>query len=168
VPSPKEIQQIISNASLREGSPFVLLKHIINEGETAEKLVDQELLPEIVLAVRNGYLNLDAVDEGVICSAFASIISRKITSIMATQSDSKKGQKNYTGILMRAVDKTISLSANSFNGGSSDKKGKPETFKADSSGIRSEQGYNPNLMPISRQWCTELKVFLKVHSVSLD
>jgi hypothetical protein len=144
--SPKEIRQMIANASFREGSPFVLLKQIIEEGQSAAEHVDRELLPEIIKAIRNGYLNLDAADEGVICSAFASIISRKVTARMAIRHKDYLPKKEHGDIidtLMRSLEKTMA---------SSDRPN-PEKIK---------------LTPISRQWVNELKVFLRLHSVGSD
>lgn len=158
VMSPKEIRQVIANASSREGSPFVLLAHMLGEGQSAAELVDKELIPEIVNGVRNGYLNLDAL-EGVICSAFASLISRKITAIISTpgrdnSAGSREKHRDYVDILLRSLEKTVASSVH----------------KVDKA-RRLQKGHDlqkSQLVPVSRQWGSELKVFLKLHSVKLE
>lgn len=156
--SPKEMQQMITKASLRPGSPFVLLECILDEGQIGSYLVNNELVPELVKSVRNGYLNLDALDEGVICSAFASLVSSKVTSIMADSSRDRtaKGTQDYVGILMRSLEKMM---------GSTNPAGKKlrQNTNPKTSGDLSAQG--PRLTPVSLQWVNELKVFLRLHSV---
>lgn len=150
--SPKEITRMIKNASMREGSPFVLLKHLIKEDQSAAELIHKELLPEIIKAVRNGYLNLDVTDDSVVCSAFASIISRKITAIMNIRNEqpSRKEHNNYLDILMRALEKTMTSSDN-------------YTLESNH-----HLGERIRLPPVSRTWVNELKVFLRLHSVGSD
>lgn len=150
--SPKEIRQIIACASFREGSPFVLLASMLEEDQNAADLVNKELVPEIITRVRDGYLNLDALDDGVICTAFASIIARKVTDMISASrersSRAKETHRDYVvDIMMRSLEKTTV----SF------------VHKVDKA---KEQ--NLQLTPISRQWCNELKVFLKLHSVRFD
>lgn len=159
VMSPKEIREVIANASSREGSPFVLLTHIRGEGQSAAELVDKELVPEIVNGVKNGYLNLDALDEGVICSAFASLISRKITAIISTPSrdhsaGSREKHRDYVDILLRSLEKTVASSAHKVD--------KARRLQKD------HDLQKLQLEPVSRQWGSELKVFLKLHSVKLE
>lgn len=155
--SPKEIRQVIANASLSEGSPFVLLANILGEGQSAAVLVDRELVPEIVNGVKNGYLNLDALDEGVICSAFGSLISRKLTAIISTVSrdhsaGSRKKQRDYIDMLMRSLEKTMT----------------PSIHKVDNNAKALQEDrvlQKLRLAPISTQWGSELKALLKLHSV---
>jgi hypothetical protein len=121
-------------------------------------LVDKELVPEIIKGVRNGYLNLDALDDGVICSSFASLIARKVTTIMSNSSHdpsrSKEMHRGYIEILMSSLEKTMSDHAVG-------KAISPEF-------VNSHPQQKLQLKPISRQWASELKVFLKLHSVRLD
>jgi len=157
--SPKEIRQAIATASHRKGSPFVLLAHILGESQVGAELVDKELVPEIVNGVRNGYLNLDALDEGVVCSAFASLISRKLAAIIANLGRDRSGgsrekHRGYIDILMHSLEKTMATGGH-----------KVERAR----GVRDDATLQAlRLSPISNQWGTELKVFLKLHSVMLD
>jgi hypothetical protein len=157
--SPKEVRQVIANASLIEGSPFVLLAHLLGEGQSATELVDKELVPEIVNCVRNGYLNLDALDEGVICSAFASLISRKLAAIIATLSrdhsaGSREKHRGYVDILMRSLEKSMTSSLHKVD----------KARRLQDARVLQKL----HLAPISSQWGTELKVFLKLHSVRFE
>jgi hypothetical protein len=158
--SPREIRQIISSASIKEGSPFSLLQHILEEDQEAEDLVDIELVPEIIKGVRNGYLNLDALDEGVICSAFASLVARKVIDIVSSlggslhsdRSEEKHGR--YIDVLMSCLEKTTGYSNYSEIG-----KQDNSRFSSDADIAKSQ------LKPLSRQWGNELKVFLKLHAL---
>src|SRR2546422_518073 len=168
--SPREIRQMIRSASFRGGSPFGLLQHILEDGQGAEELVDKELVPEIIKGVRNGYLNLDALNDGVICSAFASLVARKVIDIVSTsgpdRSDrSKEKHRHYIDILMGALEKTIASSKHANRRDNAN-------FRSDSSIAKDDLGQlnraKSRLAPVSRQWGNELKVFLKLHSVRFD
>jgi len=168
--SPREMSQMIRTASLREGSPFALLQSIIEQGKEAEEFVGKELIPEIIGGVRNGYLNLDASDEGVICSAFASLVSRKVTDLVSSSErdhsvKSREKHRQKIDILMRCLERTTSNSI------------QPEQRKQDRSVSRmgltkgdfgQSSDVKNELTPLSRQWGNELKVFLKLHSVRFD
>jgi len=164
--SPKEIRQMIASASSREGSPFVLLLHILEEGQAGIDLVDRELVPEIIKGVRSGYLNLDAVDEEVICSSFSSLIARKITSLMnpsgGHQSTRSVGvYRAHVDILMRSIEKTIAPSHHLVANAKASHK--------DNVGLTSRlRKQESQLTPISGRWGSELKVFLRLHSVRFE
>lgn len=160
--SPKEIRQMIASAASREGSPFVLLFHALQGGQTGVDLVDRELVPEIINSVRSGYLNLDAVDEEVICSAFSSLIARKITALMTTSSGrhaikSVETYRGHVNTLMSSVDKMI---APSHLASKAKALHKDNMEPASGSSKQASQ-----LTPISNRWCSELKVFLRLHSI---
>lgn len=157
--SPKELCQVITIASHREGSPFLLLAYIRRDSQSGVELVDKELMPEIVNGVRNGYLNLEALDEGVVSSAFASLVSRKITAVMANlgqdrSAASREKHRGYIDILMRSLEKTMDPAGH--------KVGK-------ASGVQEDRTSGElQIKPVSTKWGTELKVFLKLHSVMFD
>jgi hypothetical protein len=172
--TPKEIRQIIASASLRKGSPFVLLAHIMEDGQDGIDFVEKEVMPEIIKGVKNGYLNLDALDEGVICSAFASLIARNVITISSKDhsANSKETHKDYIDMLMRSLEKTIDLKDPVI-----DKRKEPEKDNISrSSHSDMEKNSHSNhmhqqqlhLASVSRQWCSELKVFLRLHAVRLD
>jgi hypothetical protein len=145
--SPKEIRQVIANASLRKGSPFALLGDLLEEGQTAVNLVDEELVPEIIRGVRSGYLNLDALDTGVICSIFSSLVARTVTSISSSSGRSKETESYYK-ILIRSLEKMMASAH-----------GKGKELQED------KVQQKLQLTPIASQWGNELKVFLRLHSV---
>ena len=164
--SPREIRQMIRSASFRGGSPFGLFEHILEEGQGAEELVDKELVPEIIKGVRNGYLNLDALNDGVICSAFASLAARKVIDLVSSSNPdhsgrSKEKSKHYIDILMSALEKTIAFSKHANrqdNAKSISDSNAAEDHLAQLNQAKSQ------LTPISSQWANELKVFLKLYS----
>lgn len=164
--SPKEIRQMIASASSREGSPFVLLFYALQGGQSGIDLVDRELVPEIINSVRSGYLNLDAVDEEVICSAFSSLIARKITALMTTLSGrhtikSVETYRGHVNTLMSSVDKMIAPSHHLA--------GNAKALHKDNAGPASRSSKQESqLAPISSRWCSELKVFLRLHSVRFE
>jgi hypothetical protein len=155
--SPKEILRLIATASAREGSPFALIQHVLEAGQSGTDLVNKELLPEITTCVRNGYLNLDALSDDVICSSFASLVARRITAVRSNlaqdhSASSKEKLQHYFDILMRSLEKTMALHDHA-----------EVHYPGD---VNSDQLYQQGLkiMPISRQWGNELKVFLKLPS----
>ena len=163
--SPKEIRQTISIAASREGSPFVLFKYILEEGQSGIDLVDKELVPEIVNSVRNGYLNIDALDEEVICSAFASVIARKMTNLMTISgryqsSKAKETHREQIDILMRSLEKTLPPNHHSVSN--------MRMFRKDVTDSSRLPTQKSKIAPVINQWGNELKVFLKLHSVRLD
>ncbi len=156
--APKEIRQIVANASSRRGSPFVLLASITEESQKGIDLVEKEIMPEIIKCIKNGYLNLDALDEGVICSAFASLIARKVITISTPvhSSTSKETGRSHIDMVMRSLDKTIDSIDAMID--------KP---KADCNQLLQQQKKS-DLTPVSHQWCSELKVFLRLQAVRYD
>ena len=163
--SPKEIRQTITIAASREGSPFVLFKYILEEGQSGIALVDKELVPEIVNSVRNGYLNIDALDEGVICSAFASVIARKMTNLMTMSGrhqsgKSKETHRDQVDILMRSLEKTLARNRDSVSN--------TRMLRKDVTDPSRLPTQKSRIAPVMNQWGNELKVFLKLHSVRLD
>jgi hypothetical protein len=172
--TPKEIRQIVANASCRRGSPFVLLAHISEERQKGTDLVENEIMPEIIRCVKNGYLNLDALDEGVICSAFASLIARKVITISTPEHTptSKETYRDYIDILMHSLEKTIASTDPVID----KTKGQEEdngalsasSHKAKDENNQSHQHKKFDLAPISHRWCNELKVFLRLQAVRFD
>lgn len=160
--SPKEIRQLISTASAREGSPFALIKYIVDEGHAGAELVDKELLPEIISCVRDGYLNLNALNDDVICNAFASLVARRITAIRSSYAQehniSKETLQNYFDVLLRSLEKTISPP--------SDARSMAIENEGQSTGV--EQGEQKKMPPVSRRWATDLRIFLKLPSSWFD
>jgi uncharacterized protein YsxB (DUF464 family) len=160
--SPKEMRQLISTASAREGSPFALIQHILEDGQAGAELVDKELLPEIISCIRDGYLNLNALNDDVICSAFSSLVARRITAIRSSYAQdhniSKETLQNYFDVLMRSLEKTISPQ--------SDAHGMAIENEGQSTGA--EQGDQEKMPPVSRRWATDLRVFLKLPSSWFD
>jgi len=164
----REIHQMIRNASSK-GSPFVLLQNILEEGsKEAEELVDKLLVPEIIKGVRNGHLNLEALEEGVIYSTFASIVSRKIINITSDsgQKDShrsrekEKDSRRYISILINCVEKIVVSNPAGIT-----RKVSGNTFKskADQSNLAAS-----HQVSIPYQWANELKVLLKLHSLGFE
>jgi hypothetical protein len=164
--SPNEIRLLIATASAREGSPFALIQNILEEGQAGTDLVDKELLPKIINSVRNGYLNLDALNDEVICSAFASIVAHRITTIRSSSSQahdiSKETLQNYFDILIRSLEKTIN--PRNHVPKRTIKHAEQSLGAADPE--QSEQKLE--MPPISRQWASELRVFLKLPSTWFD
>jgi len=168
--SPREIRQMIRSASSRGGSPFGLLQYILEEGPGAEGLVDKELVPEIIKGVRNGYLNLDALNDGVICSAFASLVARKVIDIVSSSGPDNSGRskekyRHYIDILMSALEKTVASSKHADRRDNANFRSDSIVAKDDLDQLKRAKSW---LAPVSRQWGNELKVFLKLHSVRFD
>lgn len=163
--SPKETLQLIRIASHREGSPFLLFNDIIEEGQNGLEFVDRDLLPEIINSVRNGYLNIDALDEAVICSALAALVARKVASLLDSTAKNKQSgasdrYREKVKLLMRSLDKLVtSPSKPVANGGKLQEQGGDPVQSAT---LKSE------LTPVSLQWVNELKVFLKLYSAMSD
>jgi hypothetical protein len=162
--SPKEIRQLVTAASSRQGSPFILFKHIFEEGPKGVELIDKILAPEIINGVRNGYINIDAPDEEVICSAFASVISRKMTELMGVVArpesvKTTEKQPDQVEIFSKSLDK-IKLPARH-----SDKNKLIPKEELSAESLTSSQSY---LAPVSYQWVNELKIFLRLDSVISD
>ena len=110
--SPKEIRQVVSIILTRNKSPLVLLGCILQEGKDGARLVEKELVPEIIRGVRSGFINIDAPEENAISSAYASLVARKAMDIL----DSNKGQSEYPSKVLEIVthaldtaDKTVSM-----------------------------------------------------------
>src|SRR3989442_8688478 len=168
--TPREIRQMIRSSSFRGGSPFGLLQHILEEGQGAEELVDKELVPEIIKGVRNGYLNLDALNDGVICSAFASLVAKKVIDIVSSSGPdhsgrSKEKHRHYIDILMSALEKTVASSKHADGRHNANFRSDSIVAKDDLDQLNRTKSL---LTPTSRQWGNELKVFLKLHSVRFD
>jgi hypothetical protein len=154
--SPKEIRQIVSLASARKGSPFALLMHMLEDGQNGIDLVDKELMPEIIGSVRNGSLNVDALDEGVICSHFALLVARKMTNLLSTPNRKNRSsleRRDQIDILVRTVEKILSPQSRSS------KKGIRNVDMTSSQKVQ--------LTPVAPGWANELMPFLKLNSVSL-
>ena len=79
--NPKEQAKLLEIAGRQPGSPFMLLKQVAESDMTH---VQEELLKEVRMGVRNGYINLEALDEDVITSAFATLIAGKLRKILGS------------------------------------------------------------------------------------
>jgi hypothetical protein len=149
-PSPKEIRQLISTASVKVDSPFVLFNQVIQEGQKGESLVEKEFIPEIIKGVRSGFIDLDSSDENAISTGFASLIARRIISMM--ERSGQHGLRNgdvsrVVEIAMQALDKSVRLSNN-----------EPPIGDA-------VVGTRNSAMP---HWANELKVLLRLYSVKYE
>jgi len=164
--SPKEIRQIIEVASARQGSPFVLFKYILDEGQSGVDLVEKELLPAVVDSLRNGLLNIDALHEGVISSAFASLVARRVTKFLSISerhqsARTKEKHRDQIDIVMRCLEKIMAPPGRSISSSR-------RISQKDSGGSHSYQIRKKLAAPTSLQWGNEFEVFLKLHSVMLD
>lgn len=154
--SPSQARQIIDAASKRHGSPFLLLEHISKDSSAGSSLVGTLLVPEIAKSVKNGYLNLEATDDSIMCSSFASVVARAVMGMMIKsgieanpQIGSKEGGQ-YAKILLRCVDRMLAEDRVPVN-----ENGKDGSF-------------SEHLTPVPMRWAKELKVFLRLSAVSLD
>lgn len=143
--------------------PFLVFRHIIEEGQTGIEFVDKDLISEIVNSVRNGYLNIEALDEAVICSAFASLVAREVASLLALSGRNQPfratgRRKDQNNILMRSLEKTIAHSSLPFM---NDK----ISYRKAAEGPPRASTLESQLTSASRQWAKVLKVFLKLYSV---
>jgi len=163
--SPNELRQLIDTASARRGSPFLLFSYILQDSPSGIDLIDNELMPEVITSVRNGYLNVDASNNDVICSAFASAIARKMTNLITPASSkqrftkTKETHQDYVDILIHSIERIIAE-----NNVSKSKKDPDSNARIN--------GTNPKsrflLSPLSIKWANELKVFLKLHPAMFD
>lgn len=80
--APQEYK-LVQLAGMKSGSPFVLLKHMLDRGIPFE-LVRREFLAAIREDLRNGYINIEALNEEVVCSAFATSMARKLREVMGS------------------------------------------------------------------------------------
>jgi hypothetical protein len=78
--APQE-RKLILLAGTKPGSPFLLLKHMLDKGLPFE-FVQREFVSGVAGDLRNGYINIEALNEDVICSAFATSMARKLREVM--------------------------------------------------------------------------------------
>lgn len=99
--APQE-HKLIQLAGTKPGSPFLLLKHMLDRG-LAFDFVQREFLSGVRGDVRNGYINIEALNEDVICSAFATSMARKLRAVMG------EGGKEYVEQVLGILDSLASL-----------------------------------------------------------
>ncbi len=85
---------LTEEAGKKPKSPFALLKMMVDRGMPFE-FVRREFLDGIAQDVRNGYINIEALNEEVICSAFAASLARKLRQVMGEE----KGREYVDSII---------------------------------------------------------------------
>jgi hypothetical protein len=157
------------------------MEFMLEEGDpNSKEFIANVLVPEIAKAIRNGCIDLDAQDDGSICSKFASLVSQGVTDTFMKKSNSnlsdssvgteEKEVKQFSSILMSCLEKTLDSSYTDGKakrvGGSKLKSpiNPPEKIE------RSERTELTTHLPTStsHQWVHELKVFLKLHFIGFD
>ncbi len=73
--------KLIHLAGTKPGSPFLLLKHMLDRGLPFE-FVRREFVTGVRDDLQNGYINIDALNEEVVCSAFATSMARRLRQVM--------------------------------------------------------------------------------------
>lgn len=98
--APQE-RKLILLAGTKPGSPFLLLKHMIDRGLPFE-FVQREFVSGVAGDLRNGYINIEALNEDVICSAFATSMARKLRGVMG------EGGREYVEQVLRILQSLAS------------------------------------------------------------
>jgi hypothetical protein len=89
--------KLVQLAGTKPGSPFLLLKHMLDRGLPFE-LVRREFVTGLRDDLRNGYINIEALNEEVVCSAFATSMARKLREVMG------EGGREYVEQAVRILE----------------------------------------------------------------
>jgi len=81
---PRDQLRLVQAAGKKPNSPFSLLRLMLDRGLPFD-LVQREFLTGIAEDVRNGYINIEALDEEVVCSAFAASMAKKLRAVMGEE-----------------------------------------------------------------------------------
>ena len=99
--SPSEQLKLLDNAGAKQGSPFLLMKRLVAKGLPLD-FVQRELLDEVTIGVKDGYINLEVLDKEVICSAFAALIARRLRLVLGEE----RG-KEYAKTVLEVLESII-------------------------------------------------------------
>lgn len=101
--------KLIQSAGQKQNSPFALLKLMVDRGMDFE-FVQREFLSGIAEDLRNGYINIEALNEQVICAAFAASMARRLRIVMGEE-NGKEYVENVFELLTSLVSPSPAKSA---------------------------------------------------------
>jgi hypothetical protein len=150
--TPSEQIKLLNIAGLKQGSPFLLMKRLMDRGLPLE-FVQNELLQEVTTGVKNGYINLEVLHNEVICSAFAAAIARKLRVVLGDE----RGAKYIESVIevLRSVIATPRLAARPAPQASSERLEKIDLLglfsqNKDDASVSFKETAGPELFPRAR------------------